>query len=99
MTANTSANTAVYLTIGREVHTAIQKERPMTIHSISKTILLRAGIAFAMWAGATALLQGRVNGFEQEPTAAPSEVAPAFPGLHSGVYQRNLLIRVIEDPI
>ena len=34
----------------------------MTIHSISKTILLRAGIAFAMWAGATALLQGRVNG-------------------------------------
>ena len=100
MTANTSANTtAVYLTIGREVHTAIKKERPMTIHSISKTILLRAGIAFAMWAGATALFQGRVNGFEQEPTAAATEVAPTFLGLHSGVYQQNLLIQVIEDPI
>ena len=47
----------------------------MTIHSISKTILLRAGIDFAMWAGATALFQGRVNGFEQEPTAAATEVA------------------------
>ena len=100
MTANTSASTtAVYFMISREVHAAIKEERPMAIHSISKTILLRAGIAFAMWAGATALLQGRVNGFEQEPTAAASEVAPAFPGLHSGVYQRNLLIQVIEDPI
>jgi hypothetical protein len=100
VTANTSAGTiAVYLMINGEVHTPIKEERPMTIHSISKTILLRAGIAFAMWAGATALLQGRVNGFEQEPTAAVSEVAPAFPGLHSGVYQRNLLIQVIEDPI
>jgi hypothetical protein len=37
--------------------------------------------------------------FEQEPTAAATEVAPTFPGLHSGVYQQNLLIQVIEDPI
>jgi hypothetical protein len=100
VTTSTSANTtAVYLTIGREVRSAIREERPMTIHSISKTVLLRAGIAFAIWAGATALWQGRVNGFEQEPAAAASEVAPAFPGLHSGVYQQNLLIQVIEDPI
>jgi hypothetical protein len=49
VTASTSANTtAVYLTIGREVRSAIREERPMTIHSISKTVLLRAGIAFAI---------------------------------------------------
>ena len=90
MTANTSANTtAVYLMIRREVHTAIKKERPMTIHSISKTILLRAGIAFAMWAGATALWQERVNGFEQAPTTAASEVAPLFPGFTPGCISKT----------
>jgi hypothetical protein len=89
VTANTSANTtAVYLTIGREVPHSNQ-ERTSDDDPFSKTILLRAGIAFAMWAGATALFQGRVNGFEQEPTAAATEVAPTFPGLHSGVYQQN----------
>jgi hypothetical protein len=85
--------------IGCGICTAIKGRRSDAIHSISKTVLVRAGIAFAMWAGATALWQERVNGFEQAPTTAASEVAPAFPGLHSGVYQQNLLIQVIEDPI
>jgi hypothetical protein len=74
-------------------------EYPMMIRSITKTFLLRIGIACAMWAAATALWQGRVNGFEQEPTTEARHAAPAFLDLHPGLDQQNLLIQVIEDPI
>jgi hypothetical protein len=100
VTANTSANTtAVYLTIGREVPHSNQERTSDDdpFHLEDDPAQSRHRFRHVGWA--TALFQGRVNGFEQEPTAAATEVAPTFPGLHSGVYQQNLLIQVIEDPI